>query len=155
MVSLTFHSFILSFIYIFTPEILNTQYVTNTIPECVLSWFRLLSGFSVHGISQVRKLEYVAIYFSQVSSSPWDRTCVSSASCIVRWVLHHYATWEVPFLLLRKAEPVFFSPLKKHILTNTQIFVYNMRGLVNYLKYHSWTPLGFTWMSLYLPFYTC
>ena len=56
---------------------------------------------------------------------------------------------------LKESWASFFSPLKKHILTNTQIFVYNMRGLVNYLKYHSWTPLGFTWMSLYLPFYTC
>ena len=32
----------------------------------------------VHGISQARILEWVAISFSMGSSWPWDRTCVSS-----------------------------------------------------------------------------
>ena len=39
-----------------------------------------LPGFSVHGISQLRKLEWVAISFSKRSSQPRDRTCVP---CVV------------------------------------------------------------------------
>ena len=39
---------------------------------------------SVHGISQARKLEWVAISSSRGSSKPKDRTCVS---WIGRWVL--------------------------------------------------------------------
>ena len=50
-------------------------------------------GFSVHGISQARILEWVAISFSRGQYSlPRDRTCIS---CIGRWVLYHLATWEV------------------------------------------------------------
>ena len=33
-------------------------------------------GFSVHGISQARILEWVAISFSRESSGPKDRTCI-------------------------------------------------------------------------------
>ena len=58
-----------------------------------------LSGFSVHGISQVRILERVAISFSWGSSGPRDGTyvsCISCVSCIVRWILYHCATWEAP-----------------------------------------------------------
>ena len=34
-------------------------------------------GFSVHGISEARKLEHVAISFSRGSSRPRDQNCVS------------------------------------------------------------------------------
>ena len=46
-------------------------------------------GFSVLGISQARKLEWVAISFSRGASWPRDGTCIS---CIGRWILHHWAT---------------------------------------------------------------
>ena len=39
-------------------------------------------GFSVHGISEARKLEHVAISFCKGSSQPRDRNCVS---CIGRY----------------------------------------------------------------------
>ena len=39
-------------------------------------------GFSVHGISQARILEQVAISFSRGSSQPRDRTCIS---CLAGW----------------------------------------------------------------------
>ena len=48
-------------------------------------------GSSVHGISQVKILEGVAISYSWWSSRPRNRTCIS---CIGRWILHHHATWE-------------------------------------------------------------
>ena len=46
-------------------------------------------GSSVHGVSQVRTLEWVAISFSRRSSRPrdWTRVC-----CIDRKVLYHWAT---------------------------------------------------------------
>ena len=48
-------------------------------------------GSSVHGIFQVKILEWVAITFSRRSSWPRDRTCVS---CIGQAILHHWATLE-------------------------------------------------------------
>ena len=52
-------------------------------------------GSSVHGISQARILEWVAISFSTASSQPWDRTHISSISCIGRWILYHWVSREV------------------------------------------------------------
>ena len=48
-------------------------------------------GFSVHGISQARILEQVAISSSRGSFWPRDRTC---SCCIGRWILYQWATWE-------------------------------------------------------------
>ena len=50
---------------------------------------------SVHGIFQARILVWVAISFSRRSSWPRDRICVSCISCIGRWILYHWATWEL------------------------------------------------------------
>ena len=50
-----------------------------------------LPGSSVHGISQAKVLEWIAIFFSRGSSQPMDRTHVS---CIHRWILYHWATRE-------------------------------------------------------------
>ena len=55
-----------------------------------------LPGSSVHGISQARILEWVAISFSRRSSWPRDQTCVS---CIGRQILYRWATREAPLLL--------------------------------------------------------
>ena len=41
-----------------------------------------LPGSSVHGISQARVLEWVAISFSRGSSQPRDRNCVSSSPAL-------------------------------------------------------------------------
>ena len=46
---------------------------------------------SVHGILQVRTLEWIAIPFSRGYSQPMDQTRVS---CIGRWILYCLATWE-------------------------------------------------------------
>ena len=48
-------------------------------------------GSFVYGIFQARILEGVAISFSRGSSWPRDWICVS---CICRWILHCWATWE-------------------------------------------------------------
>ena len=49
------------------------------------------SGSSVHGLLQTRTLEWVAISSFRGSSWPKDRTCIS---CIGRWVLYCWVTWE-------------------------------------------------------------
>ena len=54
-------------------------------------WTVTLQAPSDFGISQVRKLEWVAISSSRGPSQPRDQTCIS---CICRWILYHWATWE-------------------------------------------------------------
>ena len=54
-------------------------------------------GSSVHGIFQAKILEWVAISFPKVSSWSRDHTQVS---CIVKWILYHWATWEAQSLVL-------------------------------------------------------
>ena len=54
-------------------------------------------GSSVHGISQARTLEWVAISFSRGSSQPRGQTHISCLSC--RWILYHYATWEAQAIM--------------------------------------------------------
>ena len=55
-------------------------------------------GPSVHGVSQARTLEWVAISFSMGSFRPRDGTHVS---CIGMGILYHWATWECCTILHR------------------------------------------------------
>ena len=48
-----------------------------------------LPGFSVHGILQVRILEWVTMRSSRESSQPRDRTRISYVFCIGRQILYH------------------------------------------------------------------
>ena len=48
----------------------------------------------VHGVLQVRMLEWVAVPSSRGSSRPWDLTRVSCVSCLGRRILYHWAIWE-------------------------------------------------------------
>ena len=65
-------------------------------------------GSSVHGISQARIQDWLAISYSRGSSQPKDGTHVSCISCIGRWVLYNSATWEaqqginIKFLIVGK-----------------------------------------------------
>ena len=52
-----------------------------------------LPGTSVHGISQARILEWIAIPFSRGSSRPKDLTWVS---CLADGFFTTSATWEAP-----------------------------------------------------------
>ena len=54
------------------------------------------SRSSVYGISQTRILKWFAISFSKGSFWPRNWTHVSCVSCIGRWILYHWATWETP-----------------------------------------------------------
>ena len=53
-----------------------------------------LPGSSVHGISQARIFDWVAISFSRGSSQPRNWTWVFHGSCIGRWILYHCVIWE-------------------------------------------------------------
>ena len=72
-------------------------------------------GSSVYGIAQAKMLEWVAISSSRGSSWPRDPTCIS---CIGRWILHHWATWEVLNLTLKG---VFNTP---YFLSVTYVFLH-------------------------------
>ena len=70
-----------------------SMYVRSRVWLCVTLWTiarRLLSPWGSPG----RTLEWVAISFSQGSSWPRVRTCISCVSCIGRWIPYHCATWE-------------------------------------------------------------
>ena len=81
-------------------------------------------GSSVHGISQARILEWVAIPFSGGSSRPRDQTHIS---CTSRQILYHWAT--------RKAQLKETTDKKKiaNIHFNEPITVYES-GTLEYLK---------------------
>ena len=51
-------------------------------------------GSSVHGVSQARTLQWVAISSSREPSPPRNQIRISWISCI--WILYHWATWEDP-----------------------------------------------------------
>ena len=51
-------------------------------------------GSSIHGISQARTPEQVAISSSRGSSRFRDHTSVFWGCCFGRWILYHRATWE-------------------------------------------------------------
>ena len=52
-----------------------------------------LPGSSVHGILQVRTLEWVAMPFFREAFPPRERTHVSCVSCIGRQILRHWHHW--------------------------------------------------------------
>ena len=58
---------------------------------------------SVHGISQAKILECVAISFCRGSFWPRDHTRIP---CIGRWILHHWDTWEAQSLYKVDAAPI-------------------------------------------------
>ena len=62
----------------------------------------------VHGISQARILEWIAISSSRGSSQPRDQTRVSSISRIVRQILYHCTSWEAPYCTTLNANGFFF-----------------------------------------------
>ena len=50
-------------------------------------------GSSIHGISQARMMEWVAIFFCRGSLWPRDRTCISY---MCRWIIYHCTSWKAP-----------------------------------------------------------
>ena len=82
-----------------------------------------LPCFSVHGISQARILEWVAMSSSRGSSRPRDQTQVS---WIGRWVLYHWTTWEAssPIMVLFKRKQMFNVKKNKHLYVTNDLHKY-------------------------------
>ena len=51
-------------------------------------------GCSVHRVFQARILEWVAISYPRISFFLRDQTRISCVSCIGRWFLYYWVTWE-------------------------------------------------------------
>ena len=71
--------------------------VAQLCPTLVTTWTVALPDSSVHGISQARMVEWVAISSCRGSSRPRDRTFVSCIFCIGRRFPYHWAAWEAPW----------------------------------------------------------
>ena len=67
-------------------------------------------GPSVHGISQAKILEWVAISISRESSQAREQT---HDSCIGRWVLYHWAIRETHLFIYSIPKPRFIVDLQK------------------------------------------
>ena len=80
---------------------------------------------SLHGISQARILEWVAISFSRGSSQHRDRT---RASCIDRRMFYHWATRKTPQYLWEAAKLEFWESGASGLTHQT--------GLAGSLKWH-------------------
>ena len=76
-----------------------------------------LPGSSVHGISQAKVLEWLAIAFSRGFFQPRDQTHIS---CIGKWILYQWAAREIPLnsymllLLLLEVASVVFHSVRPH-----------------------------------------
>ena len=92
-------------------------------------------GSTVHGISQARILEWVAISFSRKSSQPRDPTHIS---CIAGGTLYHCTTWEAPLDM----GFVCYSPC----LCWSSPFGY-FKGLVCFGSIDDWSALALMWMK--------
>ena len=90
--------------------------VTKSDPWTTWTVARLL----IHGISQARILEWVAISFSRGSFWPRDWTWVS---CIDRRVLYHWATWDMHVLPTQNKSSK-LSPSKKESVRVTRLWLF-------------------------------
>ena len=69
-------------------------YVCSVMSDSATSRTISSAGYSLHRVSQARILEWVAIFYSRGSSWPRDQTHISLISCIGKWILYHFTTWE-------------------------------------------------------------
>ena len=89
-----------------------------------------LLGSSVHGISQARILEWIAIHLSRGSSQLRDRTHVS---CIDRQILYLWATRKATLVCVIKGQMAvcflqFSFPLEIHFIHNIVILKHLKRS---------------------------
>jgi len=98
-------------------------------------------GSSVHGISQVRILEWVAISCSRRSSQPKNWTWVSCPSCIGGRILHHLRYLGRPYTFVRTYIYIymykFSEPFPLLIITNTEYIslCYTVRPCCPFILY--------------------
>ena len=83
-----------------------------------------LPGPSIHGISQARILEWVAISYPKGSSQPRDQTSIACISCIGRRILYHCATWKAS--IITSASVFNISFIKVHAI------LFNVRTIFSF-----------------------
>jgi len=116
---------------------------------CVLNPVRLCDamdcsfpGSSVHGISQGRRQEWVAISSSRGSSRPRDRPCLSWVSCVGRQILYHCAICFLYNLLIS-----YFARLPARMQTlQGQVSLFGVFHVVK--RYVSFMLINVYWLSL-------
>ena len=110
-----------------TPGVMIRKCLTSNVCACSVSQSCLTlcdpmncspPGSSVHGISQARILEWVAISFSGGSSRSGDRTCISWVSCIGGQILYHWATGEA--LWHKISTNKYYASVTTHVITIIQ-----------------------------------
>ena len=74
-------------------------------------------GFSIHWLIP-GILEWVAISSPRGSSRPRDQTHFSWSSCISRWILHHWDTWEAPLFLVRESKYLYVAAIGLYLLSS-------------------------------------
>ena len=94
-----------------------------------------LQGASVHGISQARILEWIAISFSKGSSWPRNQTRLSCISCIGRQIIYYCSPW-VPNLWSTTLHSE--SPMITWIVTAPGRLLPKSLGLNGHVS-HRWT----------------
>ena len=93
-----------------------------------------LPGFSLHGISQERQLEWVAISFFRISSQPRDWTCVS---CFGRQILYH---WAMIFLPKRKVKYLHNSLMM--VTVGRTLLIEHLWGLFKILSFYNFPAVA-------------
>ena len=109
------------------------MYICMCAQLCPALWDHMncsLPGSSVHGVSQARTLEWVALSYSRRSSWPRDWNHIT---CIGRWILYYWATWEA------------LTHSDTHTHTHVSIFIYISESLfcthLKLTRYHKSTIL--------------
>ena len=126
--------------------------VTQSFPTLCDPMDHSLPGSSVHGILQAWILDWVAIFFSKVSSWPRNQTSISFISCISRRVLYHYCHLGSLNGVLQFCEVLFIS---LHSFLFLFFRLYNLDWSTDSLillptQVYCWTPLvNFSFWLLY------
>ena len=93
---------------------------------------------SDHAISQARILEWVVISSSRGSSWPRDQTRISRISCVGRWILYHYTTWEAQHHIdsLKSAQWECLSYRSQQMLHNIRALIFPLENwLLNFYQH--------------------
>ena len=80
---------------------------------------------SVRGISQARTLEWVVIPSTRGSFRLRDQNHNSCISCIGKWILYHWATWEAPYygVLLKQMARYLTPRLWLHFSVSSIVYI--------------------------------
>ena len=97
-------------------KMLVTQSVSQSCPPLCDPMDCSPQAPSVHGISQERILEWVAISFSRVSFPPRDQTQVSCISCAGRQILYHQHHLRSSLMLISELTPEPQIPVFNYLL---------------------------------------